>query len=159
ELVLQINKETPFVEEWQGNINIGGADVYTFNGQYLIYSPEVTDYICIEAINVNDDTETNTSNNKVCTIIDEGLLKISKPYPNPATNLISLDIIMKNAGQIEVELIEVSGKSVKGIENLDVIQGYNNIAINTDNVATGSYIIMIKYLGEEYTEQISIVNR
>ena len=152
DLVLTLNKENSFVQKWEGNIAIGSATNYVFDGYYLVSDLANSKYVCIEAINVNDKTEENFSNNKVCKLLD-GLVQISKPYPNPTRNNVFIDIITKEKGSCSVQVFNLLGEIIVPASNIDLKNGYNKIGIETSLYQSGKYIVMIKYLDENYSQQ------
>ena len=152
DLVLTLNKDNSFVQKWEGNIAIGSATNYVFDGYYLVADLANSKYVCVEAINVNDKTEENFSNIKVCNLLD-GLVQISKPYPNPTRSNVFIDIITKEKGNCSVQVFNLLGELILPASDIVLKNGYNKIGIETSRFQSGKYIVVIKYLDENYNQQ------
>ncbi len=90
-----------------------------------------------------DSIEINVKNCKVTTAINniEGVSQITT-YPNPFNNQFNIEIVVKENTNIQLSLIELTGKVVE-IKNPELYQGINNIRFETGNIAAGSYILKV----------------
>lgn len=140
---LRINNETRVFETWEGNLQALQTSNYAFSSTYVLPAFNQAKYVCVEAYEVNQTTtETNTSNNKVCAIL-EGNVQISEAYPNPAVQTTFIDVVSLAGGNINVEAYNVAGQVVSSISNLNLKKGYNKIAVNTGGWQVGKYYIKL----------------
>lgn len=151
DLVLKLNDDNSYVQYWQNEIAAGGAVNHSFTGYFLVPNLAETKYICIEAINVNDGTEKNFENNKVCKVLD-GLIQFSKPYPNPASTSVNIDLITKDKGTCSIQVFNALGEKVTPLKAIELVTGYNKIQISTAVFQSGKYFVQVKYLDESYLE-------
>ncbi len=149
DLILRLDNGTQLAQKWEGNLEIGGIIEYDFDSYFLVSENDVSSYICVEALNVNDNTEINFSNNKTCKVL-EGLIQFSKPYPNPANNNVYLDVITKEKGQCQIEIIDILGNQILAKQNIQLLEGYNKLQIETLKYQSGKYFIKMIYLEEDY---------
>ena len=158
DLLIRLNAENQVAEYWEGNLGIGQAFLYEFNSFLYISNEDILKYICIEASNVNDNTELEYNNNLVCEI-QKGLIQSSSLYPNPAQDKVHLDVILANTGNLKVSVYDVKGSNVYFLDEILGSKGYNKIEINTKNLLAGSYFVQVIYQDETYTFPLSILNR
>ncbi|MEZ4978860.1 MAG: PKD domain-containing protein [Chitinophagales bacterium] len=158
DLAASINNENKLVEQWEGSLDLGQAVLYEFQSFFELSNEDLLKYICVSAHRVNDNTEVLTQNNKAC-IIQEGLLQSSKVYPNPSRDLAYLDLVAKNKGEIQLEIIETSGKVVLRESNISIQKGYNLIQVDCVNLQAGNYYVNILFQDESYSHQLIISNK
>jgi hypothetical protein len=75
-------------------------------------------------------------------------------FPNPASDMVSIDCNFTTPQNIQVEILNLLGGSV-------YVQSYNNTSadvldINTSSLSNGTYIVKIKSVGQEFTKKIFI---
>jgi len=63
-------------------------------------------------------------------------------YPNPATDKLNVDISIDKVAQIEVRLLDMSGRVIKSVVQQSA-KGMNNVSINLSDIATGVYGVQI----------------
>lgn len=71
--------------------------------------------------------------------VDDVINNIFTIYPNPATNEFNIKF-KKTTKQVNVELLTVSGKSIKKIN----LQNVSNSSLNISHLASGMYLLKIK---------------
>jgi PKD repeat protein len=158
ELHLRLDGQVDIVESWSGSIPTAGIAVYTFSTFYSVSAGYDARYVCVEAKNVNDGSEENLSNNRACKVL-QGQIQISNPYPNPATNLVNIDLITESAGNAALVLYEVSGKKVIEVPKYPLERGLNKIQLDLRSVFSGEYYLKISYLNEDYVKPLVISNK
>lgn len=149
DLLVSLNQNAPYAKLWQGDLVAGSAVNYIFDDYIVAPSLATNQYICVEATNVNDNTETLLNNNKVCALLN-GLVQISTPYPNPANDYIYIDIITESAENIAISVFNAVGKKVQNVEALALKKGYNQIEIEAKKLQADKYFIVLKYLEQNY---------
>lgn len=65
-----------------------------------------------------------------------------KVYPNPASNLVKIDFDMVEADFVSASLVSLTGAVVKS-QNVRLDKGQNQIAFNTEDLASGMYNLII----------------
>ena len=158
DLFLSINSETQIAETWEGVIPIGQSALYELGNFAVIENESVLDYVCLEAQHVNDNTELNFANNKTC-LVQNGSLKTSELYPNPAEEIVHIDVITENDGESEIGVFDLLGKVIIPLKEVALIEGFNQISINTTNLLAGKYIVQLIYQEEIYSYSLIIHNR
>ena len=63
-------------------------------------------------------------------------------YPNPATDKLNVDVSIDKVAQIEVRLLDMSGRVVKSVVQQSA-KGMNNVSIGLGDIATGVYGVQI----------------
>lgn len=77
-------------------------------------------------------------------------------YPNPTTDMASMQITLKNAEQFDIVILDMNGKKV--IENIiqNCKAGENLIHINTSSLASGNYIVQLTSTNQIVSLKMSI---
>jgi len=114
------------------------------NGKYIIAS--CGEYLFL--INFKNETSIveNDNGNNIKTI-----------YPNPTTDLVTVEFELKLSGITTIELLETKGGHIKTILNKFVEAGQQKVEINTSDIQSGSYFIVVKSEQEKIVFQL-IVN-
>jgi len=95
--------------------------------------------------NFDSDNTPYTSVNEV-----ENVNNISV-YPNPFTNNFTLNITTTQSENLNITLVDISGRLVKEINNEVVSVGAHTYTINTSNVQAGVYFVKIQNNNESTT--------
>lgn len=75
-------------------------------------------------------------------------------YPNPSTENINLSLNLKKSQQVNIEITDLSGKSIR-TKNAGNLQGESIQTINITGIAKGTYLVRVS--AEEGTEVRKIV--
>ncbi len=156
-LVLSLtNNGTLRVEEMDAFIDLGGNVTIretinkTINPEEMInHTLDLTltdnqlSYVCVEVVPVLEGIEdSNPLNNAKCENLSPNDLVISDPYPNPATNMIMLNVVTEQERPLNIRLLNSTGSFTK-IYDLSLNTGFNEILLNTDNLEQGIYFLQI----------------
>ena len=95
--------------------------------------------------NFDSDNTPYTSVNEV-----ENVNNISV-YPNPFTNNFTLNITAAQSENLNITLVDISGRLVKEISNEVVAAGAHTYTINTSNIQAGVYFVKIQNNNESTT--------
>ncbi len=88
------------------------------------------------------DIDNNTSLSKVIDIIWGAGGSTVSIYPNPAKDIINIDLATKNSSQVEIKILDMSGRIVKStIAN--TINGLNHLTITLNDIASGIYGVQV----------------
>jgi hypothetical protein len=77
-------------------------------------------------------------------------------YPNPATDLITLNFSAKVAGSASVMISDLSGRVIMNAVSTKLIAGKNNISINTESVSSGMYFVTLTDGKSQQSFKVSI---
>jgi hypothetical protein len=114
------------------------------NGEYIIAS--CGEYLFL----INFKNETLIVENK-----EENNIKII--YPNPSTNIVTIEFSQASSGNTNIELINIEGKLIKTVFNSFLEAGIQTIKINTNDIPSGKYYIIVQNEDEKIVFQL-IVN-
>lgn len=80
-------------------------------------------------------------------------------YPNPFTDELALDLYLPEAGQLEVELLDIQGRTISIIANSAIDSGNYKVYWNksSEEMSYGLYFVSIKVDGELY-EHIKVLH-
>ncbi|MDD5570981.1 MAG: T9SS type A sorting domain-containing protein [Bacteroidales bacterium] len=74
-------------------------------------------------------------------------------YPNPANEYTNVNFSLSKAGTVNISVINIMGQKVASYK-VNGISGKNYKQINTENLATGMYVIKIEAEGKLFTEKL-----
>ena len=63
-------------------------------------------------------------------------------YPNPVQNVLNIEIDLNNSGIYTFNIFSITGQMISA-EQLNITSGNNLIRLNTNNLSSGSYILII----------------
>ena len=158
DLLASIDSESKVAETLEGLLTIGQAFVYEFSSFFIVPNSYLVDYLCVEAANVNDNTEINFSNNKVCEI-QNGLIQSYNLYPNPTQETVFMDVITTKQGQLKLDLYDLLGRTIFADKTISVQKGYNQISIDCRSLQAGEYLVRMIYQDEVYSQALIITNK
>lgn len=75
--------------------------------------------------------------------ISKGNLTLMAAFPNPATNEVSINFGLNTAGKVEIEVYDVTGKTVQTVK-LDLEAGNNTSKLNVSSFSAGVYMYSVK---------------
>lgn len=127
---------------------------YSFTAEVYLADTEMPELVCAEAVAPawQGYTDINTENNIVCNT-DVEKFKVLRPYPNPAKDILTFEIISSESQNLEILLINGIGETVyqKIITNHI---GYSRQTINTSVFSNGMYYLRI--VGPETSQNFKI---
>lgn len=120
--------------------------VYTANGNYTV-TLIASNGTC---------SDTTTINVTVAVGIDE-VSNISgvNIYPNPATDLATVNILLAESAKVSVTIFDITGKLINTVYNAQMNAGSNNVMIPTENMPAGIYFATIS--SEKYSKTLKLV--
>jgi PKD repeat protein len=154
-LASRIENGNIIVEDWTGSLAPGQSQFYIYNAAFYINSNDINRYICVEAYDVNDGSETNLSNNKVCKNNNsQGVT--SDIYPNPSNQSANIDVVLVQATDVNITIYNELGAVIIPTTKYDGAEGLNHYSFNTNNLANGHYYMMLKYFTSEEKRKFQI---
>ncbi|MCB0736469.1 MAG: T9SS type A sorting domain-containing protein [Bacteroidetes bacterium] len=76
-------------------------------------------------------------------------------YPNPASNVTTISFIMKEAGQMNISIVDLQGKVVATVASQDFAAGNNSVNFNTSGLEAGIY--MINFINTSATSTAKLI--
>ncbi|HXH18233.1 MAG TPA: PKD domain-containing protein, partial [Chitinophagales bacterium] len=134
------------LEHWDGNFN-NRQLTYEFAAQFLVTDCGEDVVICMEVIDPNGQPDQNPSNNRLCTTLSDDLVIIG-PYPNPAGDFTSLDVLLPAKGNFRLTNYNILGRELGRLSGQRE-EGYHSISIDTRHLPSGVYFLVVEYLDDE----------
>jgi hypothetical protein len=77
-------------------------------------------------------------------------------FPNPANELLSFNLVTENPAQLDIQLIDLTGKTVLSIANNLAVQKYHLQQVDLNSVSKGVYFLQItdRISGNVRTEKV-----
>ena len=156
-----IERSVGSIDDWQEICQIISNASDASNYSYADY--EITDhgyyYYRVKQIDFNGNQSTS-SVVQVYVPIQNDFKLLS--YPNPAREELNVEIFLKeNALDLQSQLIRADGQSVN-LENVipsNLHSGFHNFNIDTSNIPSGIYYLVVKTKFTEVREKIIILNK
>jgi len=80
---------------------------------------------------------------------------IINAYPNPFNNEFSINFESEKLINLDIEIVDLTGRKVENIVNFQVVKGGNNLTFDMKNLHRGYYLLKISY--NEYSELIQLI--
>lgn len=128
---------------------------YRLSTSYLASDIEAESYLCLQTANPNNETDENLANDRRCQVLENNL-KIVPPYPNPAAEIVFLDIISPRNENAAIYLVNAEGKRVMTLYDGPLQEGLNNFSLNVSMLPEGLYIIQVSFAGDYFTEKFVV---
>ncbi|MDZ4759057.1 MAG: choice-of-anchor V domain-containing protein [Bacteroidota bacterium] len=88
----------------------------------------------------------------------ESKLNSFKVYPNPATDLVSISMDLKETSNLLIDVTDITGKQVAIISNEKQSAGALTTQFNTTILPSGNYFVRISVNGKTATQKLSIAH-
>lgn len=88
--------------------------------------------------------------------IENSLIKLNSPTPNPSNGETLVQIVLENDSKIKLEIVNISGKSILSIFEGFALNGINSYSFNVSSLPVGSYRITALVDGIRYSEQLIV---
>ncbi len=134
---IQLDNTTTLQEIVNRSILPGGLIDYTFATQ--ITNVSNLNYACIRLVLPNNEALNNT---EACLTFNATSV-LTSPYPNPASNSITVEWISPEDEQVAMTVVDNLG-NVMATENISSKQGLNTLVLQTMDWQAGIYFIRLK---------------
>ncbi len=125
-----------------GRVNtkaMNGTSTTELNYNFTDRAPQVGhNYYRLEQV----DRDGNLSYSEIIDVVWGANGSIVSIYPNPATDKLNVDVSTDKVSQLEVRLLDMSGRVVKSVMR-QTDKGMNNVTLDLDNIASGVYGVQI----------------
>jgi hypothetical protein len=135
---------------------VKGMGNTTNKQDYLFNDMEAFDgvnYYRLKQIDYNGDFEYSPI--VAATIRSNGGFQMADLYPNPARDIINLDLMMHNLGNIKYTVYNTIGQPVL-VETGVMTKGKNTVQINTANLPAGTYMLTVEQADKVETKRFVV---
>jgi hypothetical protein len=135
---------------------VKGMGNTTNKQDYLFNDMEPFDgvnYYRLKQIDYNGDFEYSPI--VAATITSNGGFQMADLYPNPARDIINLDLMMHNFGNIKYTVYNTIGQPVL-VETGVMTKGKNTVQINTANLPAGTYMLTVEQADKVETKRFVV---
>lgn len=77
--------------------------------------------------------------------------------PNPFNNSTTVLFSLPRRGRIDITVYDINGRRVKEVSNYDASPGENRIALAAANLASGMYVVVLRYNNATYTTKAVLI--
>lgn len=140
------------------------AATHGYNGQFwVMYSADENQglYLDISDTYPNSNGGVLTENYiYACHIIPEGLgvnenisinpMNATRVYPNPATDVLNIEVNASQASEMSISVFNIMGQNVMN-QNVNITTGMNTRSISTSELNSGIYFVTVRANGFENT--------
>ncbi|MDD3878179.1 MAG: T9SS type A sorting domain-containing protein, partial [Bacteroidales bacterium] len=125
---------TPTATQWR--TDSVDLSAYASNNEVLIRFKAQSGYgnnLYIDDVNIFSPTG----------ISDDNVVDYFTIYPNPAGNMINIDYLIHQQGDVVVSIYDITGKKISMININDVSQGNHNLTLDISDWTSGLYHAVI----------------
>ena len=151
-LAIALQGKSPVYENASFSIEQGSLLNYTSSTEFLASDSENPGFLCIQIISLDNEADENESNNEKCTG-NSSTFNISNLYPVPAVDYLQIGIGIPEAGNIQLGVWDITGRSIQIERTEQVNQGYNRKSISLAGISSGVYILKIVYNNKEISRR------
>ena len=150
DVYLDITGKALIKEKIIGVIKPNESLVYTFNAS--IAQPAM-DFACAE---IKIDSDVNFYDNRQCVnVTDQYISRV--PYPNPASNSLTLEWINITSAPMDVYIYDASGQLITGRTYSPASTGLNQVLVDVSGLPVGIYFVSYSVEGQRQNFKFSIV--
>ncbi|MDA3866544.1 MAG: T9SS type A sorting domain-containing protein, partial [Salinivirgaceae bacterium] len=118
-----------------------------------------TSSVYIDDVSITESTtKSAVISNAKAEVIGDAISNEVIMYPNPATDVLNIQLSAKIAEKVTVNVIDLQGRVVSSIKQTTEIEGTNRIAIDVQTLKPGTYIVNVAT--SEYSKsKIVVINK
>ena len=135
-----LESSLPVQESWTGNLlpQTILAPPYNFSASFEVPQINPPNFLCVEIFEVNGGQDDNLANNIRCINLDDDFV-VADPYPNPAEQVINLQVVVSKKDFLSITVYDAAGKLIREIYNGTAAAGLNKFIFDTSSLAEGTY--------------------
>ena len=76
-------------------------------------------------------------------------------YPNPVADALYIDYILAESGTVEISVLDLQGRVIE-TKSQDLQEGMQHQAYDTQNLAAGTYLIMVSNNGQRSVKRFMV---
>ena len=143
DIIVDVEGESGFKENWTGYLNLGSIITYTLKTAPRLNTTNSHNYICVKVKRPNGFS--NCADEQKCIGLKSEQFILPEPSPNPVTDYVRLPVLMPSDEMIKLEVYDKMGKSVSGELSYALQKGFNSINYVTSGLDDGIYTYRISY--------------
>ncbi len=78
-------------------------------------------------------------------------------YPNPANENVTVSFDLLNANDVQIDLIDITGKTIRATNSMRFGAGMNEISLNTADITQGIYFVKVSTTELSKTKRLVII--
>ena len=134
--------------------DFGDSTTSTISNPVHNYTSEGNKTVCFIAWNANGCSDTICKGVGVYTGIENALQGQVRLYPNPATNVAQVEVVMESGAEATVTLFSLTGQRLLNV-NTAFTSGLNRLELNLATVPAGMY--MVRVIAENGVKSLPLV--
>lgn len=155
QIQVELGTEVHISEEAYFSIPAGETGIYTLNPDFYFNPDRNEPFACLFISQPNGHADEDMSDNSLCIGLTNNKAYFLPPYPNPATDRISMGLISPQAGTVEILFFDATGKlSAEFLES--VPKGYSRINKDISFLNNGLYVVRVMIGEEEFTTKVVV---
>jgi PKD repeat protein len=154
-LLARVENSSVLLEQWTGMLHPGETVNHLFTNGFYLSTLVNAEYLCVEAKQVNDSSETNLTNNKACANLHTDVA-IGEPYPVPTLNDAFIDAVLKEPTTINIGVYNMLGQAVVPAADFAGDKGLNTFRVSCSGLGYGQYFMRIKYFNETVIKRLEV---
>ena len=131
-------------EQWVGSLASGEQINYTFAASFALVDGETPVYACVTAVDPNGETDDVPENNRQCAL-EVSTLSLVKPFPNPATDQVTLSLFLPFRETVEVRVYNQLGQLKTIVFEGSLSEGRTDLLLPLADYAGGTYHFAVYY--------------
>jgi len=143
--------------DWESLETIDGAGTSITANTYEsvdFYPSEGINYYRIKQVDYDGTTDYSIVQEVHIGSVNSSTIEIQSVYPNPFSNRLSLNCTLPQGGDVVVDLLDLSGFTVKS-ERFNLFEGSNSLQLEgLDNLSTGYYILRLSANGNQASQKV-----
>lgn len=134
-------------ETWSGVLPSGQAVPYLFTAQ--IERTTALDLTCVRVDNPNGTlVDERPGNNEQCISISSEF-SVLTPFPNPAANAVTLQMVLPDRSDAEIYMYDYLGKLVEVVWRGSLEEGVQTVTLDVAGLRSGPYTLRVVYGDEQ----------
>jgi PKD repeat protein len=156
QFLARLDDGTTILDDWQGLLYPGDQLLHTFSSAFYLPKSSVVQYVCVDAVNVNNGAEKKLENNKNCRSLSNQSV-ITNLYPNPASGEIFLDLILPDETEFSFEVSNEMGQKMIPKFDYKGVRGINTVSFDVRSFRPGVYFLRIKYRDNTEVQKFQVI--
>jgi len=156
QFLARLDDGTTILDDWQGILYPGDQLLHTFSSSFYLPKSSVVQYVCVDAMDVNNGAEKRLDNNKNCRSLTNQSV-VTNLYPNPASGQIFLDLILPEETDFSFEVSNEMGQKMIPQFDFKGTRGINTVPFDVRAFRPGMYFLRIKYKDSSEVQKFQVI--
>jgi PKD repeat protein len=127
-----------------------GIQLYYFTASFYLSDPAAPVYYCLKADLPNGAPDDQPDNNEKCFNRSGEFLMTT--YPNPATDQLTIDIVLPSREEITVDLYSQTGQLIKKVFSGTAETGLTRLDVTVAELSGGFYYLRARYRERDFSQ-------